>query len=220
MKSFIFGLFLLALVSGCASNKPHDNVPLAWKPTSSEAASAVLDLTGLRQARIAVRPFTDNRQNRNEIGKNIEHAPNKLVTTKDNVADWCTAQFKSLLVKYGLNVTDTDPNVVINGEVADFHVNEDNTYNGATALKISVADSSDHVRWQGTASGTSKRFGRSYKLDNYYETLSDAYIDTVANLLRNKDFVQALAVTSTATPVKHAHRTSPATKKRSHRRTR
>jgi len=209
MKSSIAGLIMLALLCGCAPKKPLDNVPLVWKPTN-EATPLAFDLTGLRQSRIAVRLFTDERQERKEIGRNIEQTPNKLVTTQDKVADWSSAQFKSLLLKYGLNVSDTEPTVVIDGVVTDFHVSEDNTYNGTTALKISVADPSGQVRWQGTASGTSKRFGRSYDLNNYYETLSDAYIDTVANLFKNKDFVQALA----AAPEDQSNRAPAAAAKR------
>lgn len=216
MKNPIFGLLLLALLSGCAAKKPLDNVPLVWKPTN-EATAPSFDLTNLRQSRIAVRPFTDERQDRKEIGRNIEKTPNKLVTTQDKVADWSSAKFKSLLLKYGLHLNDTDPTVVIDGVVTDFHVSEDNTYNGVTALKISVADPSGHVRWQGTVNGTSKRFGRSYELENYYETLSDAFIDMVANLLRNKDFVQALAAApeepAQAAPAKKASR-SPHGQKR------
>jgi hypothetical protein len=218
MKKLIFGLSLLAFISSCASNKPLNNVPLVWKPTSQEIF-ALIDLTSLRQSRIAVRPFTDNRQNRSEIGKNIEKTPNKLVTTKDSVGNWCAAQTKALLGKHGLNLSDADPTAVIDGEVIDFHVNEENTYAGSIVVKISVSGPSGHVRWEGMVSGASERFGRSYELDNYYETLSDAYIELVANLLNNKDFVQALkTMPETEAPPQSQMKNSPtATKKRTSR---
>lgn len=221
MKKLISGLSLLALLSACASNKPLDNVPLVWKPTSQEV-SQLVDLTSLRQSKIAVRPFTDNRQNRAEIGKNIETKPNKLVTTRESVGGWCAAQMKALLGKHGLTLNDADPTAVIDGEVTDFHVNEENTYAGTIVAKISVSGPSGHVRWQGMVSGSSERFGRSYQLDNYYETLSDAYIELVSNLLKNKDFVQALKAMpeAEAPPQNQQESSRPATTRRTTRRSR
>jgi len=40
----------------------------------------------------------------------------------------------------------------------------------------------------------SRRFGRSYKLENYHETLSDAYLEAVSCLLKNLKFRTALVL--------------------------
>ena len=40
--------------------------------------------------------------------------------------------------------------------------------------------------------GTAKRFGRSYQPENYYETLSDAYLDAIQGLLNNEGFKKAM----------------------------
>jgi hypothetical protein len=40
--------------------------------------------------------------------------------------------------------------------------------------------------------GSASRWGRSYKADNYYETLSDSLLDALHKLLSNADFIAAL----------------------------
>jgi hypothetical protein len=43
-----------------------------------------------------------------------------------------------------------------------------------------------------TKGGSSKRFGRSYKAENYYETMSDAITHAASNLANDTGFHQAL----------------------------
>jgi hypothetical protein len=45
--------------------------------------------------------------------------------------------------------------------------------------------------WSGLASGDETRCGRSYKLENYYEVLSDAIVNTVSSLLESAEFQKA-----------------------------
>ena len=47
--------------------------------------------------------------------------------------------------------------------------------------------------WSGLASGDASRFGRSYKLENYYEALSDAIVNTVSSMLQSAPFQSALS---------------------------
>ena len=51
------------------------------------------------------------------------------------------------------------------------------------------------------AAGENTRFGRSYKLENYHETLSDILIDAIGRLLSDRDFMAALAATPAPAPV-------------------
>jgi hypothetical protein len=59
-------------------------------------------------------------------------------------------------------------------------------------LHIAVTSPSGKSLWEGNTTGSSTRFGRSYKLDNYHETLSDAIIDATGSLLQNSGFQDAL----------------------------
>jgi len=58
---------------------------------------------------------------------------------------------------------------------------------------ISYADASGKELWSGTTGGTATRFGRSYKANNYYETLSDSLIEATYSLITNRSFHDALA---------------------------
>ena len=69
---------------------------------------------------------------------------------------------------------------------------ETNTYKGEVRLKVS-AKRGEKEEWVGVASGTSSRFGRSYKADNYYETLSDALLEAAERAVKDEGFHKATA---------------------------
>lgn len=182
---------LCLLCIACANQKPHEGVPLVWRPTSS-TMFGVVSLEGLSGVTLAVRPFSDNRSDRQAIGKNIEHLPViKPVTTKDNVAAFCTEHFADLLKKQGLRVSATG-NVIITGEVVEFFVTEDNNYTSHVGVRITAADRNGKLLWEGMLAGHAQRFGRSYSMENYYETLSDALIDGVQHLIEAGNFTSSL----------------------------
>ena len=89
-------------------------------------------------------------------------------------------------------MADTKGTVVLTGDVVKLHVTESSTYEAAATVKMTARNSSGNVLWQGTINGKSKRFGRSYKLDNYHESLSEAYQDAVNAMLKNSAFRKAL----------------------------
>ena len=43
------------------------------------------------------------------------------------------------------------------------------------------------------ASGTSSRWGRSYKAENYYETISDSLLEATTNAIQDEGFRKGLA---------------------------
>ncbi len=114
------------------------------------------------------------------------------MTTSDRVTDFCTREFRDVLGQYGLKVVPADGDVVIDGEVLEFMVTEKSRYEGAVRLKVSVRRHGA-VAWTGTESGNSSHWGRSYKAENYYEALSDAFLQAVENTLRDEGFRKAAA---------------------------
>jgi len=70
---------------------------------------------------------------------------------------------------------------------------ETNTYKSSITTDAQLIDSSGRRLWQGKVTGGSERFGRSLSAENYQETLSDAVVNLVDNLLRNPGFVDALS---------------------------
>ena len=174
---------------GCSS---LTGIPLVWKPTSDTYGENSGTNTLSSGQRIKVMPFTDNRDNKAEIARNIESGNPKLVTTKDDVSKWCTDRFKEILQLHGFDLTETGETVQLRGEVVQFHVVEDTLYKGTVALKITVEAPDKTMLWQGLSTGKAKRFGRSYSQENYYETLSDAYLEAVRTLIKDDSFVKAL----------------------------
>jgi hypothetical protein len=172
------------------AGKPLEGIPLVWKPTNKTAG--VVNLVGITDVKFRVEPFTDSRPDTKKIAENQEDKVFKPVTTSGDVAQFCTEHFAETLRRNGLHVVSEGGDVVIGGEVMEFMVIETNTYKGEVRLKLTVKRG-DNETWIGVASGTSSRFGRSYKAENYYETLSDSLIEATYNLLRNPSFHEALA---------------------------
>ena len=63
--------------------------------------------------------------------------------------------------------------------------------NGDVRLKLEVARDG-RTTWTGVVSGASKRFGRSYKAENYYETISDSLLHAIQSLAADPGFLDAL----------------------------
>src|SRR5260370_371063 len=53
-----------------------------------------------------------------------------------------------------------------------------------------------YVLWSGLGRRAAARRGRSYRADNYYETLSDSLVGAVQQLIQNRGFHKALAGSS------------------------
>ena len=184
------GAGVFSLLLGCASTKPIENVPLVWKPTSETSLGSV-SLSDVSGVTFSVQKFIDNRNNKKLIGTNTESSPHKTVTTSDNVASWCTTQFVDLLKKQGIRVSDSG-NVRIEGDVSDFNVNEGDEYKARVSIRIKAIDSNGVTLWDGVLDGSASRFGRSYSVDNYYETLTDAFIRGYRDLISNTSFMSSM----------------------------
>jgi hypothetical protein len=58
-------------------------------------------------------------------------------------------------------------------------------------LKL-IVNRGGKTEWAGVTSGTSSRWGRSYKAENYYETISDSLLEATTNAIRDEGFRKAL----------------------------
>jgi hypothetical protein len=189
-------LIVLAVMSAAGFASAADKlegIPLVWKPTQTIGKGLALDLTGLDNRKIQIETFTDARQDKSVlIGENRENAVPKRVTTPDSVPDFVTRNVRQLMSKAGLNVVDSGGDVIVGGDIRSFFVAETGTYQGDVALKVTVKDRSGKTVWTGMSFGVGKRFGRSYKAENYYETLSDSIVEATRSLLQNAAFTKAL----------------------------
>jgi hypothetical protein len=210
-------LLLLALVVGCAESggyKPGsssssgtsssttaaapakrdrpEGAPLVWKPTTNPASLGAVDLTGLGSVKLQVIKVADGRQNPMLLGENKEKSPARVITTNDDVPAFVTEHLKQLIAQAGINVVDSGPTRILRAELKQFYVEEIDTYKGDVRMVVSLTDAGSRALWTGTTGGSAQRFGRSYKADNYYETLSDSLIEATYNLIRNPGFHDAL----------------------------
>lgn len=191
LKRFLFAALLVASGSAMAS-KDLSNIPLVWSPTQSFAEFGAIDLNGIGNVKVQFNGFTDVRKNPALIAENHEKDPVRQVTTKDNVASFVTDHVKETFGKAGLNVVDNGGDVIVSGEIRDFFVNETDQYVGNITAYVTVTNAAGKVLWQGVAGGGATNFGRSYKADNYYETLSNAVLKLSNSMLNSPGFHSAL----------------------------
>lgn len=184
-------LFLLLAVTPSAYAKPAllENVPLQWKPTS-ELKLGTMDMPS---GSIQFETFQDARNHKEAIGENLEDDKPKPVTTSADVGTFVGTHMRDLFDRAGLKTVDSDGAVRIGGEVRQFFVSETATYKSVVVVHLTMKDRAGKTLWSGLASGDATRFGRSYKLENYYEVLSDAIVNTVSSLLESAEFQKALS---------------------------
>jgi len=182
---------VVAMTTPAWAGKPLTGIPLVWKPTELSNL-AVVDLSGISDVKIQREPFVDNRPDKGKIGENQEDRVPKPVTTSASVADFVALYLEATLRHIGFSVVEQGGDVTLGGEILYLMVTETNTYNGQVRIKISLKRNG-RTEWTGTTSGSSKRFGRSYKAENYYETISDALVHAAENLANDEGFRKALA---------------------------
>ena len=192
-------LVLAALVAfPLAAKIPLADVPLAWRATRSAAQVGMpaVDLLPFQGRSLTLVPFTDGREQPALIGENREKRSNLLpVTTREDVPAWVTARTREFLASLGLPLRAPEAEasgLVIRGEVVSFFVAEGDEYLGDVRLRIQVLKDGETV-WSGQAMGAADHSGRSYKLENYQETLSDSLLQAWVSLFRSQTFLKALS---------------------------
>jgi hypothetical protein len=191
-RSRLVVVLLAVVVTAYAAPGVLEHVPLKWKPTSD------LKLGTLQEPATAIQfeSFKDVRQRPELIGENREDEDKgrvKPVTTSDDVGAFVSTHMRDLFKQAGLNTVDGNGGVIIKGEVKQFFVRETNTYRAEVAVHVTIVGANGVTLWSGIASGDAKRFGRSYVLENYYEVLSDAVVNTVSSMLQSTEIQKALA---------------------------
>lgn len=178
-----------------AADKPMTGVPLVWTPTSTLAESlGALNLLPLSGAKVWIQPFTDNRPDKTLVAENLEKAQPRPVTTKDDVAAFLGSHAQTLYRESGLPMAANaqEATAVVSAEVVRCRVTEKDTYKGELNLMVEVK-AHGKVVWRGAVLGEATRWGRSYKLENYYEAISDSLVDAVVKSLKSESFLKALA---------------------------
>jgi hypothetical protein len=183
-------LSTLALLLALGASK-LENVQLRWKPTDQPGELRNLAVQAFKDRKVVVKPFTDTRQDKALIGQNTEDSTPRNVTTMDDVGAFCSTQLGELLKESGVSVAAEGGGVVITGKVMRFMVDEGNMYQGTVALNLTISAKGKEI-WNGIVTGESKRWGRSYKYENYMEAISDALMRATEALLRDPKLMAAI----------------------------
>jgi hypothetical protein len=189
MRALLFVVLLTATLGADAKTALLEHVRLQWKATSE----LKLGTMEMALAPVQFETFQDVRDDKEAIGENREDDKPKPVTTNDDVGAFVGIHMRELFDRAGLKTVDSNGEVMIKGEVKQFFVRETSTYKSAVVVHLTVVGRGGETLWSGLASGDATRFGRSYKLENYYEVLSDAVVNTVSSMLQSPEFQRALA---------------------------
>lgn len=190
---FLRFLFFLLLFSSFLSSALLKDVELKFKPTSSLSDYEDMDLSSLSSISISLGNFIDEREEKELIGENREDEDKGKVlpvTTITLVSDFLKETYKKLLKDIGIKIVDGSPKT-LEAKVIKFFVEEKNLYKAEVWLDIELKKDGVLI-FNEKIMGSAKRFGRSYKLENYFEVLSDAIIDGFALLFQNLKFTKAL----------------------------
>jgi len=140
---------------------------------------------------VRVGALADARQNPTEIGRRVDRGEVLAVTTRTDVAEWCTQQLRWALGRQGFALEAEKPTILVSGEVTRLEVVEEGMYHGHAALKLKVSAPDGRVLWEGTATGKSTRFGRTYSAENYVDAAGGALESAVGELLDDEGFAAA-----------------------------
>jgi len=190
-----FTLLLTTSVLAAKDREELKDIPLEWKPTKDIRTFKAIDLSVFQNAYFEVRSFKDLRKKPAEIGVNIDkkYSERELpVTTKDNVGEWLTYNFSKSLSNFEVNVSREKANLTLGADILRCYVTEESLYKAEVALKVRLLSKGNKVIWEEMISGNATRFGKSYFTLNYFETLSDAVLETVHSLLQNDAFKRAV----------------------------
>lgn len=208
--SFLFAL--AAPLAGCRPPVTQLAVPLEYRPTSTLRLDKVGGaVTGAPPLAVAV---SDDRADKTTVGKNVEKEgrPVPVLAERSTPEQFLTDAVGRALGQAGVTVAEPGrARCTLRLSITNFWTEEASTYHGSIAANASLVSKGGASLWSGTATGQSKRFGRSLSAANYQETFSDASLDLVQGLLADPGFRSALPC---AEPQQPKEKDKPARRKR------
>jgi hypothetical protein len=199
----IFAMGFVVAASTAWASKPMVDVPLTWRPTSTiqDFKLQPINLTQLRGVQILNQPFTNACPDKTLIGENREDRTLKTIRTNGDVAAFATDHTKDILKGLGFPFTDKpeQANAILSGELFSFGVVERDTYVGDVRIRLTIRRGGEVV-WEGLALGQATRFSQSYKLENYYEVLTDSLLEAIARMGASQTFLDGLSGKATVVP--------------------
>jgi len=170
-------------------------VPLVPKPTDVSYSGEV----PLQPATIFLEKVADDRENKAQIGQNIEDEDKPPIKVLADEGDGPTEFVQKLAAKQfhdlGLPLAGEAASAqrLVSLKLTRFWAEEAPSYHGIVRVAAEVKDAAGKVLWRGALVGENKRFGRSLKPENYRETLTDATQSTVNKMFADANFQKAIS---------------------------
>jgi hypothetical protein len=188
---------LIGVQAGCSSlgggPKGPLTVPLEFKAEHSEPLSGSLP-SG--EVRVHVESVKDARENKDEIGRNIEDdVPVPVYAAAGKTpAEFIHGVLEEEMKNLGADVTDAPEAAdrIISVELRKFFVEESKKYRAEVSAAVQVSDKGGKVLWKQVVADQGTTFGRSLNPENYQQTLSDATRRMIDKIVNNPGFKQAL----------------------------
>ena len=169
------------------------DIPLVWMPDKfSSAKLSVQRLPDFKNTVFNVMQFSDEREDTSLIGENVERPDKRLVTVDESVSKWCQDKLLLLLKEGTLTVNNSNYDIAIKGRIKKFFILEGGSYNATIAINFQALSKDGDILWEGTKKGAANNWGNSYKAINYYECISNAYLDIINNLFTDTSFTKAI----------------------------
>ncbi len=176
-----------------AATRRMREVTLSWAPTVQLSELAWIDLTGVGDRTIELRPFEDQRARRDRIGENREDEPDVWpVATSDDVARWVGEGFARTFERVGLRLVERDGDVVLKGAVRHLLLTERGGYEGEVALHVTASTPAGDLLWEGIVLGAHSGYARWDRDRAYSETLSNTLLGAVVKLLQSSELTEVL----------------------------
>ena len=167
-------------------------IPKATDPSYSGEAP-------VQPATIFLEPVMDDRDDKTQIGQNIEDENKPPIKVLADEGDGPREFVHKLVAKqfHGLGLTLADKAAtahrVVSLKLTRFWAEEAPGYHGVVRSAAEVKDAAGKVLWRGALVGDNTRFGRSLKPENYRETLTDATQSMINKMFADASFQKAIS---------------------------
>ena len=193
MVNYAVGLMLFMVCSAVFGGNQSKSVSLKWKPSDDVQTKEFIDVGPLKKLKMSIGPVIDSRENKKEIGRNIEQSQVKFYYTDDDLAAWSENRIDTIFRFYKITLDTIKPDIIVAFDIVNFYCTEGSTYKGIVSLKVTAKSAGGSIIWEGVTSGESNRWGRSFSVSNYLECMCNAFVDSIYDLLKNTQFIKALA---------------------------
>ncbi|HVY25390.1 MAG TPA: hypothetical protein VHB79_02520 [Polyangiaceae bacterium] len=180
-------LGLAALLSLAACREPGPLVISPLYAPSTKINFGVVRNTGA-QLTLAI---TDQRPTPNAVGRSTEDRLTSIEASPPDVVNFVGAAFWQELTAAGYSLT-ASGSVLINVTILELWVEEANTYQGSTRLRVDIVKNGA-LATSLTVTGAAKRWGATLAPEIYNQILSDCLLNAIQDLVKSNDFQTAVA---------------------------